>query len=116
MAHLSLGHHAVVLGAPGRLFRRQQGGRDATFPHCAEQLEATGTLYGFRPKTTEAHGGRRGMVVADSDVYKTLEGLGSCWKSLGGRWAARSFKRRTSSWSVCLLGCRTATGTSTLGR
>jgi hypothetical protein len=59
----------------GLLAERQRVNRDVTLLRGAEELERAGTLDNMRIAAGRASGERRGMVFADSDVYKWLEAL-----------------------------------------
>jgi len=71
-----LGHDAVRLDPGSWLGAWQVLNRTATIPHCVEELAESGSLDNLRRKTGEFGGSRRGMWFSDSDVYKTLEGIG----------------------------------------
>ena len=71
-----LGHQAASLRPGGWLGAWQAVNRAATIPHCLQQLAETGTLDNLRRKAGEFAGPRRGLWFSDSDVYKTLEGVG----------------------------------------
>ena len=53
--------------------RRQAVNRDASLHHCWEQLEAAGNFNNLRLAAGRGEGEFRGMLFADSDVYKWLE-------------------------------------------
>ena len=76
-----LGHNAVSLRPGSWLGTWQAVNRAETIPHCLKQLAETGTLDNLR-KTGEFAGPRRGLWFSDSDVYKTLEGVG--WELASG--------------------------------
>jgi DUF1680 family protein len=71
-----LGHDAVRLDPGSWLGAWQVLNRAATIPHCVGQLAESGSLDNLRRKTGEFDGPRRGMWFSDSDIYKTLEGIG----------------------------------------
>jgi DUF1680 family protein len=71
-----LGHDAVRLDPGNWLGAWQVLNRAATIPHCVSELAESGSLDNLRRKTGEFGGPRRGMWFSDSDVYKTLEGIG----------------------------------------
>jgi uncharacterized protein len=71
-----LGHDAVRLDPGNWLGAWQVLNRAATIPHCVSELAESGSLDNLRRKTGEFGGSRRGMWFSDSDVYKTLEGIG----------------------------------------
>ena len=77
-----LGHNAVSLRPGSWLGTWQAVNRAETIPHCLKQLAETGTLDNLRRKTGEFAGPRRGLWFSDSDVYKTLEGVG--WELASG--------------------------------
>lgn len=52
---------------------------EATIAHCIENLESSGVLDNFRYAAGDASGPSKGMLFADSDLYKTLEAVG--WES-----------------------------------
>ena len=62
-----------ILG--GLLGDRQRVNGEVTIPHGTEELERAGTLENLRVAADRSHGGHRGMVFSDSDVYKWLEAL-----------------------------------------
>jgi DUF1680 family protein len=72
----TLGHDAVRLDPGNWLGAWQVLNRTATIPHCVSELAQSGSLDNLRRKTGEFGGPRRGMWFSDSDVYKTLEGIG----------------------------------------
>ena len=55
--------------------RRQAVNRDASLHHCWEQLEAAGNFNNLRLAAGSGEGEFRGMLFADSDVYKWLEAV-----------------------------------------
>ena len=59
----------------GLLAERQRVNREVTLLRGAEELERAGTLDNLRIAAGRSSGERRGMVFADSDVYKWLEAL-----------------------------------------
>jgi DUF1680 family protein len=71
-----LDHDAVRLAPEGWLGSWQVLNREVTIPHCLDQLQQTGTLDDLRRKAGESDGPRRRLWFSDSDVYKTLEGVG----------------------------------------
>lgn len=75
-AYFPLGHDAVSLCPGGWLGAWQAVNRAATIPHCLQRLAETGTLDNLRRKAGEFAGPRCGMWFSDSDIYKTLEGIG----------------------------------------
>jgi uncharacterized protein len=75
-ARQPLGHDEVRLSEDGWLGAWQRLNREATLPHCLSELEETGTVDNLRRKTGEFDGPRRGLWFSDSDIYKTLEGIG----------------------------------------
>ncbi len=75
-ARRPLGHDAVRLSPGGWLGDWQVLNRTATLPHCVRQLATAGTLDNLRRKAGDFDGPRRGLWFTDSDLYKTLEGLG----------------------------------------
>ncbi|MBN1442684.1 MAG: glycoside hydrolase family 127 protein, partial [Planctomycetes bacterium] len=54
---------------------RQETNRRATIPHVLGELKRRGSLSGFAVLAGEAGEPYRGYMWADSDVYKTLEGI-----------------------------------------
>lgn len=66
---------AMTLAGEGHLGAWQALNRDATIPHCTEQLEASGNLDNLRRLTGETEAPFRGFWFQDTDVYKTLEGI-----------------------------------------
>ncbi|MCH6471327.1 glycoside hydrolase family 127 protein [Sinomonas terrae] len=74
----------------GVLGRWQRRNRERTIPHGLEQLEAVGNLDNFRSAAGLSNAPFRGLVFADSDVYKTLEAI--AWElGHGGDPALRAF-------------------------
>src|SRR5262245_65243537 len=69
-----IGGRGVVI-RDGLLAERERVNRDVTLLRGAEELERAGTLDNLRIAAGRATGERRGMVFADSDVYKWLEAL-----------------------------------------
>ena len=67
---------AVRLDAAGHLGAWQQVNRDVTLPHCIAHVEERGNVDNLRRVLGQANGDFRGLVFADSDVYKTLEAAG----------------------------------------
>ena len=68
---------------PGRhLGEWQQLNRDATVPHCIENLESSGALDNLRRLVESSDLPFRGLWFADSDLHKTLEAVG--WESVRG--------------------------------
>lgn len=93
---------ALRLSPDGRLGQWQARNRDATIPHCLEQLETSGTLGNLR-RVLDGGGEFRGMWFADSDVYKTLEAVG--WQAgQAANAAAASASSRQVADVVRLLG------------
>ena len=80
------GPHAVVAHRPlggagarleqGLLHDWQQRNHAASLPLALRQLETAGNLANLRLAIAGAHGGYRGPVFMDSDLYKTLEAIG----------------------------------------
>ena len=67
---------AVRLDPAGQLGAWQGVNRTVTLPHCIAHVEERGNLDNLRRLVGEADGDFRGLVFADSDVYKTLEAAG----------------------------------------
>jgi len=67
---------AVRLDRAGQLGGWQHLNRAVTLPHCIAHVEERGNLDNLRRLVGRADGGFRGLVFADSDVYKTLEAAG----------------------------------------
>jgi uncharacterized protein len=55
---------------------RKQVNRDVQLPECAGHLDAAGNLGNLRAAAGRSEESFRGMVFADSDVYKWLEAIG----------------------------------------
>jgi DUF1680 family protein len=74
----------------GPLAAWQQRNVEATIPHCIEQLEVSGVLDNFRRLLGESDAEFRGLVFADSDLYKVIEAV--AWE------IARTRTRAFDSW------------------
>lgn len=72
-------HHAFEVPSvrlvAGPLAEWQTLNTSATIPHCIAQLEPSGVLANFRRAAGEEPGDYRGMVFADSDLYKVIEAV-----------------------------------------
>ena len=66
----------VRLDPAGQLGGWQDLNRAVTLPHCIAHVEERGNLDNLRRLVGRADGDFRGLVFADSDVYKTLEAAG----------------------------------------
>ncbi len=73
---------AVTFEPGGHLGEWQQLNRDATIPHCIENLESSGVLDNLRRLVGSSDQTFRGLWFADSDLHKTLEAVG--WESARG--------------------------------
>jgi uncharacterized protein len=60
-----------LVGGPLAAWQQRNG--EATIPHCIEQLEVSGVLDNFRRLLGESDAQFRGLVFADSDLYKVIE-------------------------------------------
>jgi DUF1680 family protein len=67
---------AVRLDPDGQLGGWQEINGAVTLPHCIAHVEERGNLGNLRRVVGEAAGDFRGLLFADSDVYKTLEAAG----------------------------------------
>jgi DUF1680 family protein len=77
-----------LVGGPLAAWQQRNG--EATIPHCIEQLEVSGALDNFRRLLPESDAQFRGLVFADSDLYKVIE---------AGAWEiARTGMRAFDSW------------------
>jgi len=74
-ALLPLGLGAVTLDGAGHLAAWQDLNAVATIPHCAANLESSGTLDNVRRLAGLTRAEYRGQRFADSDIYKTLEAI-----------------------------------------
>lgn len=77
-----------LVGGPLAAWQQRNG--EATIPHCIEQLEVSGVLDNFRRFLGESHAEFRGLVFADSDLYKVIEAV--AWE------IARTRTRAFDSW------------------
>ena len=62
-----------LVGGPLAAWQQRNG--EATIPHCIEQLEVSGVLDNFRRLLGESDAEFRGLVFADSDLYKVIEAV-----------------------------------------
>ena len=67
---------AVRLDPAGHLGAWQDLNGEVTLPHCIAHVEERGNVDNLRRVAGRADGDFRGLVFADSDVYKTLEAAG----------------------------------------
>src|SRR5262249_52799939 len=67
---------AARLHPDGSLGAWQQINAQVTLPHCIAHVEERGNLDNLRRVIGRADGDFRGLVFADSDVYKTVEAAG----------------------------------------
>jgi hypothetical protein len=67
---------AARLHAGGQLGAWQEVNAAVTLPHCIAHVEERGNLDNLRRVIGRADGAFRGLVFADSDVYKTVEAAG----------------------------------------
>ncbi|QSB13842.1 glycoside hydrolase family 127 protein [Natronosporangium hydrolyticum] len=58
----------------------QTRNRQATIPHCIARLETSGVMDNLRRLVGESDAPFRGMLFADSDLFKTLEAVG--WEAV----------------------------------
>src|SRR5690348_15138044 len=65
----------VRLDPAGLLGSWQARNAAATLPHCIDQLDAHGNVDNVRRVAGEHSGGFVGLWFADSDIYKTMEGV-----------------------------------------
>lgn len=72
--HRPLGLTAVRLTG-GSLATWQQLNATVTIPHCITQLEESGVLDNLRRVVGESGAEFRGMIFADSDLYKVIEAV-----------------------------------------
>ena len=78
-----------LVGGPLAAWQQRNG--EATIPHCIEQLEvSSGVLDNFRRLLGESDAEFRGLVFADSDLYKVIEAV--AWE------IARTRTRAFDSW------------------
>ena len=77
-----------LVGGPLAAWQQRNG--EATIPHCIEQLAVSGVLDNFRRVLGESAAEFRGLVFADSDLYKVIEAV--AWE------IARTRTRAFDSW------------------